>query len=107
MKLVIIISQKNPETVWNAFRLANMGVKQDDEVVIFLVGEGVEYDVGSSEKFNIKGLCEEFLTFEKAKIMACTTCIKLRNQEGTATCPMNSLKDLYALIREYDKVLTF
>ena len=54
MKLGIIISQTNPETNWNAFRLANFAIKEGDEVKIFLVGEGVEYEASSSEKYNIK-----------------------------------------------------
>ena len=37
MKLGIIISQTNPETNWNAFRLANFAIKEGDEVKIFLV----------------------------------------------------------------------
>ena len=53
MKLGIIISQTNPEINWNTFRLANFAIKQDDEVKIFLIGEGVEYEKSSSEKFNI------------------------------------------------------
>ncbi|PJE75618.1 sulfur reduction protein DsrE, partial [Candidatus Uhrbacteria bacterium CG10_big_fil_rev_8_21_14_0_10_48_11] len=37
MKIGIIISQTNPETVWNVFRLANFSLKQGDEVKIFLI----------------------------------------------------------------------
>ena len=107
MKLGIIISQTNPETVWNAFRLANFSIKQGDEVKIFLVGEGVEYEARSSEKFNIQEQAAEFLKSDRAKILACGTCLKLRNQEATSACPISSLKDLYALARESDKILTF
>ena len=107
MKLGIIISQTNAETVWNAFRLANFSLKQGDEVKIFLVGEGVEYEKGDSEKFNIQEQATEFSHSEKAKIMACGTCLKSRDQEATETCPMSSMKDLYELVRECDKILTF
>ncbi|OGJ49229.1 sulfur reduction protein DsrE [Candidatus Peregrinibacteria bacterium RIFOXYA2_FULL_33_7] len=107
MKIGIIISQTNPETVWNALRFANFALKQDDEVKIFLVGEGVEYEAGSSEKYNIQEQTTEFLKSEKAKILACGTCLKSRNQEATNTCPMSTMKDLYKLIQECDKILTF
>ncbi len=107
MKIGIIISQTNPETVWNIFRLANFSIKQGDEVKIFLVGEAVEYKNGNSEKFNIQEQAEEFIKSDKAKIMACGTCLKLRNQEATNTCPISTLKDLYTLVQECDKVLTF
>lgn len=107
MKLGIIISQTNPETVWNVIRLANFSLAQGDEVKIFLVGEGVEYESGSSEKFNIQEQKNEFLKSDKAEIMACGTCLKLRKQEATDACPMSSMKDLYELVKECDKVLTF
>ena len=103
----IVISQANPETVWNAFRLANFALSKGDEVKIFLVGEGVEYESGSSEKFNIQGQAAEFLKSNKAKIMACGTCLKLREQEATSACPMSTMNDLYNLIKNCDKVLTF
>lgn len=107
MKLGIIISQKNPETVWNAFRLANFSIKQGDKVKIFLVGEGVEYEASSSKKFNIQEQMVEFLKSDNANILACGTCLKSRNQEATKTCPMSSMKDLYELVQESDKILTF
>ena len=107
MKLTIIISTTNPETNWNAFRLANFALKQGDEVRIFLVGQGVEYESGSSEKFNIQEQAKEFLLSEKAQILACGTCLKLCEQEASKTCPINTMKDLYLLIKESDKILTF
>ena len=107
MKIGIIISQTNPETVWNVFRLANFAIAQGDEVKIFLVGEGVEYEAGSSEKFNIQEQATEFLKSDKAEIMACGTCLKSRKQEATNTCPMSTMKDLYTIVKECDKVLTF
>ncbi len=107
MKIGIIISQTNPETVWNAFRLANFSIKQGDKVKIFLIGEGVEYEASSSEKYDIQGQAAEFLKSDDAKILACGTCLKSRNQESTNTCPINSMKDLYELMQESDKILTF
>lgn len=107
MKLGIVLSSKNPETNWNAFRLANLSLKKGDEVNIFLLGEGVEYDKLSSEKFNIKEQVETFLKSDKAKITACGTCMKLRQQESTESCLVGGLVDLYSLVKDCDKVLTF
>ena len=107
MKLGIIISQTNPETIWNALRLANFSIKQGDKVKIFLIGEGVEYEASISEKFNIQEQTAEFLKSDKAEILACGTCLKSRNQEATNTCPMSSMKDLHELVQESDKILTF
>lgn len=107
MKLGVIISTKNPETNWNALRLANFALKEGDEVKIFLVGEGVEYEAGNSEKFNIQEQAEELVKADKALILACGTCLKSREQEATNTCPMSTMKDLYELVQECDKILTF
>jgi len=107
MKLGIIISTNNPETNWNALRLANFAVKQSGEVKLFLIGQGVEYESGNSEKFNIQEQVKEFLLSDKIQILACGTCLKLRAQETTKTCSISTLNDLYSLIKESDKILTF
>ena len=44
MKLGMIITQIEPETVFNALRLALYSLKQGDQVRIFLSGKGVEID---------------------------------------------------------------
>ena len=107
MKLSIIISSTNAETNWNALRLANLAIIKGDTVGIFLVGEGVEYEKHSSDKFDIKNQVEQFLSSDNAKIMACGTCMKLREQKSTESCPISDLEDLYSLINTADKVLTF
>lgn len=40
-------------------------------------------------------------------VLACGTCLKLRQQAGSELCPVSTLVDLHALIRDSDKVLTF
>lgn len=107
MKLGIIISQTNAETVWNTLRFANFALKNGDEVKVFLIGEGVEYEKNSSEKFDIREQVAEFLRSDKSHILACGTCIKSRNQEATVTCPMDTMQDLYTIVYESDKILTF
>ncbi len=107
MKLSIILSTNKVETNWNAFRLANLALKKGDKVSIFLVGEGVEYDKFSNEKFDIKTHAEDFFKSDKAKIIACGTCMKIRQQQSTEACPMGGLGDFYSLIVNSDKVITF
>ena len=53
MKLGILVTTKNPEKVWNVFRLANLAVVEKDEVRIFFMSDGVEYDTVSTEKYNL------------------------------------------------------
>ena len=107
MKLAVVLSSNNPETNWNAFRLANLSLKKGDEVSVFLLGEGVEYDKLSSEKFNIKEQVDTFLKSDKAKITACGTCMELRQQESTEACPIGGIEDLYSMVADNDKILTF
>jgi len=40
------------------------------------------------------------------KIFACGTCLRIRGSEGSEICPLSTLKDLYAIIRESDKIIT-
>ncbi len=42
MKLGMIITQNDPETVFNALRLAVYSLEQGDEMHIFLSGKGLE-----------------------------------------------------------------
>src|SRR3989344_3714112 len=107
MKLTIVLSTTHTETNWNALRLANLALKKGDEVSLFLLGEAVEYENASNDKFNIKQQVDTFLKSDKAKIVACGTCMKLRQQESTKTCPIGGLEDFYSLLSASDKLLTF
>lgn len=40
LKIAIILNSKNPETVWNAFRLGATSLLVGHKVKIFLLGEG-------------------------------------------------------------------
>ena len=107
MKLSIILSTKNTETNWNALRLANLALTHGDEVNIFLLGEAVQYDKVNQEQFNIKEQVDRFLQTEKAQLIACGTCMNIRDLQDSKNCPKGGIKDLYSLITTSDKVLTF
>jgi uncharacterized protein involved in oxidation of intracellular sulfur len=53
------------------------------------------------------GMMNREIPAKSEKILACGTCIKSRNQEGTEMCPINTMKDMYEIIKESDKVVTF
>lgn len=107
MKLAIILSTKHVEINWNAFRLGNLALKNGDTVSVFLIGEGVEYLKFSNNKFDIQKQVDIFLKSGKGEILACETCMVLRHQKGDKTCPVNGMKELYNLIKDSDKVVTF
>ncbi|MBI5393000.1 DsrE family protein [Candidatus Woesearchaeota archaeon] len=81
MKIGIVLSAADPEIVWNALRFGNTGLQSQHTVKIFLINKG--------------------------KILACGTCLKSRQKEGSNICPLSTMKDLLRLVEESDKVLTF
>jgi len=111
MKWGIVISSNDVETVWNALRLGVFALLQGDEVKAFLTGKGVELarqevkqlDTG---KFKVSEQMQAFLE-QGGQILACGTCLKLRQSETAASCPVSTLQDLYILLKEADKVLCF
>ena len=106
MKIGIIVSSNDSETCWNAFRFANFSLNNKDEVSIFLIGKGVEYESVSNEQFNIVEQAEKF-SESGGKLFACGTCLKQRNSAGSKLCPISTMKDMYRIVSESDKILTF
>jgi uncharacterized protein involved in oxidation of intracellular sulfur len=105
MKLGIILSQTDPETVFNGLRLANFSLKQGDAVKVFLLGRGVELDRIEDPKFNVREQAQALLA-GGGQLLACGTCLKLRHSEGSELCPLSTMKDLYELVRDSDRLVT-
>ena len=105
MTLGMIISQTDPETVFNALRLALYSLEQGDEVRIFLSGKGVEIDRIEDPKFDVQGQAQKVLE-AGGRFLACGACLKLRDSEGSEVCPLSTLKDQYEIVRDSDRVLT-
>ncbi len=60
MKVMFIISTNDGETIYNAMRLANTGVKKGDEIIVFMLGKGVLFEQSSSEEFNVMEQVNQF-----------------------------------------------
>ena len=105
MKLGIVIYSTDAETVWNAFRLGVFSLKEGDEVKVFLLAKGVECEKLVDDKFNVLEQMQLFVD-NGGKILACGTCLKIRNSEGSDLCPVSTMKDLYEIIRDSDKVVS-
>jgi sulfur relay (sulfurtransferase) complex TusBCD TusD component (DsrE family) len=106
LRLGFVLTNTDPETVFNAFRLANYAVDNGDTVSVFLLGKAVELDQINDAKFDVQGVAKDFLG-KGGNIMACGTCLKLRDSEGSELCPRSTLKDLHELVRGSDRVVTF
>jgi len=106
MKLAITLSTSEPETAFNALRLGNYARAQGDEVGVFLVGAGVDLEKAADPRFDVVGQARK-LQEAGGQIMACGTCLKLRESQGSEVCPLSTMKDLYTLIRDADRVVSF
>lgn len=106
MKLGIVIYSTDAETVWNVFRLGLFALKQGDSAKAFLLAKGVECESLHSDQFPAKDQMQAFVDAGD-QILACGTCLKLRHSEGTELCPLSTVKDLYELIRDSDRVVSF
>lgn len=106
MKIGIIVSTNDAETCWNAIRYANFCLGQKDTIKIFLIGKGVECEKISTEQFNVVEQLQKFLQGD-GQVFACGTCIKSRSQNESNLCPINTLKELYEIVNQSDKVITF
>jgi len=105
MRLGMIITQTDPETVFNALRLALYSLEQGDEVRIFLSGKGVEIDQTEDPTFDVKGQAQKVLE-AGGQFLACGACLKLRDSEGSEVCPLSTLRDQYEIVRDSDRLVT-
>jgi uncharacterized protein involved in oxidation of intracellular sulfur len=60
VKILFIITTDDGESIYNAMRLANVGVEKGDEVSIFMLGKGVLFEKSGSEQFDVMGQMEKF-----------------------------------------------
>jgi len=105
MKVGMIITQTDPETVFNALRLALYSLGQGDEVRIFLSGSGVEIGRIEDPKFDVKGQAQK-VQEAGGEFLACGACLKLRSSQGSEICPLSTLKDQYEIVRDSDRLVT-
>ena len=111
MKVLVILSSNDPETAWNAFRLANSCLAYDDETTIFLLGKGVESAAIQSIKYNVR---EQSEIFEETggKRIGCGVCVDSRDDtmpllKEDMKCEMGSMQTLYGLMKDADKIVSF
>jgi uncharacterized protein involved in oxidation of intracellular sulfur len=60
MKILIIISTNEAETIYNAMRLAIVGVKKGDEVSVFMLGQGVLFEQSSTPQFPVQEVMDQY-----------------------------------------------
>ena len=60
MNILFIISTSDGETIYNAMRLANVGVKKGDDVSVFMLGKGVLFEQASTEQFDVMSQINQY-----------------------------------------------
>jgi sulfur relay (sulfurtransferase) complex TusBCD TusD component (DsrE family) len=105
MKLGMVITHTDPETVFNALRLALYSLQQGDTVRIFLSGRGVEIDRIEDARFDVKTQARAVLD-AGGEFLACGTCLRIRHAQGSEICPISTLKDHYEVVRDSDRLVT-
>lgn len=106
MKIGVILETNEPEKAWNGVRFCNTALKQGHEVKLFLMSAGVEAESIVHEKYDVR---TQLYTFagNKGTVLACGTCIKERNQDGSEVCPISTMIDCLDMVEWADKVITF
>ena len=106
MKIGIIVYSNSPETVWNAFRFGNFALSMGDEVRAFLIGKGVGSQSLDMDMFKVSEQIQTFLD-DGGKIFICGTCLEIHQLKAPETFTVATLKELYDIVSESDKVVTF
>lgn len=106
MKLGIVIYSTDAEIVWNAFRLGIFSLQQGDQVTVFLLAQGVECEALDRPPFSVPDQMRAYVD-GGGTILACGSCLKIRHSQGSELCPLSTMKDLYDMVKDSDRVVTF
>ena len=106
MRYLLVINSGEGETVWNAFRFGSAALSRGHEVSAFLLGAAVDIEAIGDERFDVQNLVIRFDELGGVAL-SCGTCLRLREMDASAVCPMSSMDDLVRLSEEADRVLTF
>lgn len=106
MKLGIVIYSSDPETVWNAFWLGSLALKEGDEVTAFLLGRGAVWisDTAEINEFRVLDQMRFFLE-NGGTILSLDTTVRTERRADFRT--ISTIEDLYQVINKSDKIVTF
>jgi hypothetical protein len=107
LKIGLIIETKEYEKAWNAFRYAVTAKKQGHETKVFLIGEDVECEGLTHDKYNVDEQLKNYVN-SGGEILACGTCIKSRHLEDSLeVCHISAMVDCLYVVVWADKKVTF
>ena len=106
MKYLLVINTHEPETVWNCLRFGSAALGREHEVNLFLLGPGVEIESIQDEHFDVPKQLARFQELG-GSALSCGTCLRSRQLDAAAACPISTMDDLVRLSEDADRVLTF
>ena len=106
MKIGVVLSAKEPELAWNAFRYGVKAIENKHSVRFFLLAQGVEVEEIRDSKFDVKKMMQEFLD-KGGTILACGTCLNNRKKDATELGSISTMQDMVDLTVDSDRVVTF
>jgi uncharacterized protein involved in oxidation of intracellular sulfur len=111
MNILVIVKSNDAETVWNAFRFATASLAYDNRVSVFLLGKGIEAPTIGTIHFDV---AEQIQLFREhgGSLLGCGVCVEKRREtmpllEEELACELGSMQQLYELVAEADRILTF
>ena len=103
--LGIVLETSDPERAWNALRLGITAVEDGIDVSVFLLGDGVEAEDITDGQFDVRDRLEAFAE-AGGELLACGTCLELRNSDESEVCPISTMRDLLEVVTTSDQVVT-
>jgi hypothetical protein len=70
------------------------------------MGEAVEIETLDHDKFDVPAQVIAFIS-AGGEIMACSTCLKSGDMEGTDACPISTMIDCVGMVEWADKIVSF
>jgi uncharacterized protein involved in oxidation of intracellular sulfur len=106
MKYAVVINTKDTEIVWNALRFGSAALARGHKVTLFLMGPAVEIDAIGDDRLNVKKLLQRYEQLG-GEALSCGTCLRIRNMDASASCPVSSMDELVRLTEEADRTVVF
>jgi uncharacterized protein involved in oxidation of intracellular sulfur len=72
---------------------------------VFPMGRGVELDKISDGRFEVQAQARAVLE-GGGELLACGTCLELCESARSEDCPLSTVKDLYEILRDSDRLVT-
>jgi sulfur relay (sulfurtransferase) complex TusBCD TusD component (DsrE family) len=106
VNFAVIVTTHDAETAWNAFRFAVKALDSGHAVRAFLLGPDVECEEIRHDRYDVPGPMRTFAQ-RGGELLACGTCLRARQMDGSDLCPISTMQDLVELTAWADRVLTF